>query len=616
MRALRSIVAGFWILLFALVAASPAPAQRLDNALPSSWNIGSQIGPHGYAPVAQADFTTTSTLPSWLTLSVAGLATMTDSSGHLTYRPNNLLTYSNTFDNAAWVKTSATVTSGVRDPLGGTKAFTITATSANGYIQQVLTDASAASKKAIISIWLRRNAGSGAVKIYNPSAVSATTVALTSSWQQFYLVGYGNADGHFYATPVYITTSGDAVDVYASTLSAVTYETTPRAADQVITTSAAYYGPRFTYNPATGAAKGLLIEGSATNLLPYSTNFSSGWATGNVTRSTDTILASDGATLSAKYTANTTTGAHQWYNSVAVAITAGANYAISLETDGSSAAYPYLNFAVDGTHWISAVFDITTGADGSATQTGSSGGTVTSTNQKYLGNGRYRLTIVGSLTSAGAGAYVQPGLTNATTGNTFLGWGTISVTFAGTEYVYGSFAQLESGSFATSYIPTTTAAVTRAAESYQFGGAALTALIGMQASTIVDYQATSASTGVGRLIYLTVPTQSLIHQNDTSASLYDSATVTSLVATLGSSGTWSAGSRVAASWSASGRSIVGNGGVVATDSVNGVGGTGSYFGSADGGSSFAPGWYSGLAIYNSRLSDTVLQAKSVVGAPY
>ena len=39
----------------------------------------------------------------------------------------NLLTYSEQFDNPAWVKTNATITTGVDDPSGGTSACTMTA---------------------------------------------------------------------------------------------------------------------------------------------------------------------------------------------------------------------------------------------------------------------------------------------------------------------------------------------------------------------------------------------------------------------------------------------------------------------------------------------------------
>jgi len=51
------------------------------------------------------------------------------------------------------------------------------------------------------------------------------------------------------------------------TLSAVTYETAPRAQDQVATTSASFFGPAFDYSPTTLAPLGLRIEESRTNLF-------------------------------------------------------------------------------------------------------------------------------------------------------------------------------------------------------------------------------------------------------------------------------------------------------------------------------------------------------------
>ena len=67
---------------------------------------------------------------------------------------------------------------------------------------------------------------------------------------------------------VRLAVNGDAVDIYGATLSAVTYETSPRPGDQVVTTSAAYYGPAFDINaPGVGAAaNGLRVEAAATNL--------------------------------------------------------------------------------------------------------------------------------------------------------------------------------------------------------------------------------------------------------------------------------------------------------------------------------------------------------------
>ena len=58
------------------------------------------------APVAVVDFTL-GVMPSWLTFTATGNRMQWDSTGKLTYGPNNLLTYSSDWSNAAWSKINA-----------------------------------------------------------------------------------------------------------------------------------------------------------------------------------------------------------------------------------------------------------------------------------------------------------------------------------------------------------------------------------------------------------------------------------------------------------------------------------------------------------------------------
>jgi len=212
----------------------------------------------GIKPLLQYNFTTSSVLPPWLAFSRAGNAMMFDSTGTLTYAPNNLLTYSNTFTNAAWTKTAISVTSGIADPFSGTNASTLTAT-ASATLYQSNTGLNGVN--AVSSIWIRRRTGTGAVTLWTPGIGGNTTLPLTSSWQQFSTYSVGGGTSYFYLT---MSTTGDAIDVYGATLSAVTYETAPRPGDQVITGASAYYGPRFDY--PGGSADGLLVEDARTNL--------------------------------------------------------------------------------------------------------------------------------------------------------------------------------------------------------------------------------------------------------------------------------------------------------------------------------------------------------------
>ena len=107
-------------LIFSLLAIAPALAGYMTL-------LGAGVG--SIQPVASWVSTTDPTFPSTsLTYSGPSLSTMFDSTGKLTYKPNNLLTYSNTFSNAAWTKQNVTISSGVSDPFGGTNAWTVTAT--------------------------------------------------------------------------------------------------------------------------------------------------------------------------------------------------------------------------------------------------------------------------------------------------------------------------------------------------------------------------------------------------------------------------------------------------------------------------------------------------------
>jgi len=228
-------------------------------------------------PVVNWNFLQSQSLTSF---SRTSNATMFDSTGKLTYAANNLLTNSNNFTNTLGTSlVNITPTTGVSDPFGGTNATTLTATANNAEIYQAPVAVSG-TPNAIVSVYIRRRTGTGNITLKNPNDSGGTVLPVTSAWQQFYLSGPMNASGNYF--DLFIATNGDAIDVYAKTYSVVTYETTPRSQDQVITTSTAYYGPRYpyAYNGSTWDAQGLLVEAAGTNVIPNSGTFS-GWTTAN-----------------------------------------------------------------------------------------------------------------------------------------------------------------------------------------------------------------------------------------------------------------------------------------------------------------------------------------------
>ena len=182
-----------------------------------------------------------------------------------TYNPTtvmNLLGFTENFDNAAWAKSNATITSGFTDIYGQPFAQQITATGADATVLSSYT--AVASTPYTFSVYLQRVSGTGNVDI-SIDGTTWVTQTLTTTLQRFSVTGSSTAGAK---TPgIRIVASGDVVIAFGAQLSDSAsvdpYVYQPVAAPA----STAYYGPRFDYDPVTLAPKGLLIEEQRTNLL-------------------------------------------------------------------------------------------------------------------------------------------------------------------------------------------------------------------------------------------------------------------------------------------------------------------------------------------------------------
>ena len=126
------------------------------------------------------------------------------------YAPSNLFNYSGAMTNAAWFRTNSTIVGGVSDPLGGTNAFTLTATAANGYTSQFKPEIVGLPSIAV-STYVKRRTGSGVFQIYNPAAGTWQITTVTGSWaRQSILVGAVTWTGAGFL----LATNGDAVDLF------------------------------------------------------------------------------------------------------------------------------------------------------------------------------------------------------------------------------------------------------------------------------------------------------------------------------------------------------------------------------------------------------------------
>lgn len=222
--------------------------------------------------------------------------------------------------------------------------------------------------------------------------------------------------------------------------------------------------PRIDYDPVTGECRGLLIEEQRTNLLKYSEQFdNAAWGKENCIISANLITAPDGTVTADKIQETTTT------NYFAVAQNPSGQfsttYTYSCYAKAAERNFLFFNFSVVGAN---GTFNLTTGV----TQVKSGSLVLSATS---VGNGWWRCTATFTTPSSGSNVlYLVVGAAINSTTDIYAGTAGYGI------YIWG--AQLEAGSFPTSYIPTTTASATRAADILKIP------------STVISPKITNAST--------------------------------------------------------------------------------------------------------------------------
>lgn len=209
--------------------------------------------------------------------------------------------------------------------------------------------------------------------------------------------------------------------------------------------TAASGSPRFDYDPVTLSPRGFRVEEQRTNLRTYSEQFNNAaWAKDSCTISADAAVSPDGAKTADKVVSNSATaqtGIGQPFTST------GAVYTSSFYVKADGAQFVQLLWSgTASTEYAN--FDLSAGTVVQST------GTATII---AAGNGWYRISLTSTLAAVSANAFcwmVNSG--TATRAAAYTGNGTNGF------LVWG--AQLEVGSFPSSYIPTVASQVTRAAE--------------------------------------------------------------------------------------------------------------------------------------------------------
>lgn len=222
--------------------------------------------------------------------------------------------------------------------------------------------------------------------------------------------------------------------------------------------------PRLDYTSST--CPKLLMEPQRTNLTTYSNTFTNAaWAKTRCSVLANTTVSPDGTTNASSLIEDTSSSStHYFYNANAVVI--GTTYTYSIFAKANTRSKIWLNINSTSANATSgAIFNLANGTVESV-QSGATANIV------GLGNGWFRCSYTQTATIA---LYGLAGLYS--TSSIYTGDGVSGI------YIYGG--QLEAGTYPTSYIPTTTATVTRNAD--VFSKSEISSLLNSQAGTFVAF---------------------------------------------------------------------------------------------------------------------------------
>lgn len=382
-------------------------------------------------------------------------------------RVQNLLTYPEVFTNPNWatLNVSSVTDNYALAPDGTMTAARVVTNAGVAYIVHNNVTGLSNPHTATDSIWIKSNTGVNQTVQFTDNVVGGPLFTATPQWQR---VGWSSTAAATTHSLGIQNSGGVAFDVlvWHPQCEDVTGQSNQNPSEYVSNgvLSAPYHGAGvdgvqyFPYQngntvssntvieargPPIPAAtlKGYLSEGAATNLLLYSQDLSNAAWTKTNSSIGASIVAPDGTTTWQKIVENNLNGIHGVYQ---VFTGTAAVYDGSVFLKAGERTWAFIVLWNGTTQVGTAYINLATGALGTVTGTAP---VVTA-----LAGGGYRVSQSATL-AASASCDIEVYLATGNGGASYLGDGVSGI------YAWG--AQLEQSAFATSYIPTTTVAVTR-----------------------------------------------------------------------------------------------------------------------------------------------------------
>lgn len=404
----------------------------------------------------------------------ATTATRVNSAGLVDLVPYNIVQYSEMFSNASWLKTSITVTANTSTAPDNTlTADTLNITTSSGFIRQTLNISSGISynysayvKKSantasnLFRLYYNNNVGSpnngefrAVVDLTNLTITTTPLGTLTTGRPTILSSTLTDVGNGWYRASIAFTTgtaAGNSSAEIGFQANTTAVEFLAWGAQLVEGTSAREYLrtetrlniPRVDYS--LGGCPNILLEPQRTNLNLHSEDLTNAyWSKFQSSISANAAIAPSGNLTADKIVEDTTTNAHSVFiGGVILSIGQSLTRSVYLKADGR--IWAALAISESGV-FHRAYFNLSNGTIGNV------GAGVTASIEPAA-NGYYKCIITRVLTTTNPSSFAIE-LASANGTNSYLGNGVSGI------FVWG--AQLEAGAYSTSFIPTTTASVTR-----------------------------------------------------------------------------------------------------------------------------------------------------------